>query len=102
MEEAKGLVRHVLLVKFKDGTPPANTQQIIKNFANLVDLIEPVKSYIKNLDQGFTHVLYLTFDSAKGLAEYMDHPVHAEFANQSLPHLDKHVVIDYEQTVFHT
>ncbi|KAK3441954.1 hypothetical protein EUGRSUZ_B02213 [Eucalyptus grandis] len=90
MEEAKGLVRHVLLVKFKDGTPPAKMQQIIKNFANL------------NLDQGFTHVLYLRFDSAKGLAEYMDHPVHAEFANQSLPHLDKHVVIDYEQTVFHT
>ncbi|KAI6685129.1 hypothetical protein NL676_031042 [Syzygium grande] len=51
---------------------------------------------IKNLDEGFTHVFDLTFDSAEGLTEFMDDPVHAEFSNQYRPYLDKFIVVDYE------
>ncbi|KAF8029967.1 hypothetical protein BT93_E2400 [Corymbia citriodora subsp. variegata] len=109
MEEAKGLVRHLILLKFKDGTPPAQIEQIIKNYANLVNLIEPLKSWrmgkdlsVKNLDQGFTHAFDLTFESDEGLAEYNDHPAHTKLSNQSRPHLDKFVVIDYKPTAFST
>lgn len=45
MEEAKGLVKHVLLAKFKDETPPDQIEQLIKGYANLVNLIEPMKSF---------------------------------------------------------
>ncbi|KAK3441958.1 stress-response A/B barrel domain-containing protein HS1 [Eucalyptus grandis] len=109
MEEAKGLAKRVLLVKFKDGTPPARLEEILKNYANLVNLVEPLKSWrmgknvsFMNLDQGFTHVFELTFESAKGLAEYADHPAHTEFSSQCRPYLDKFVVINYEPTVFCT
>ncbi|KAK3441960.1 hypothetical protein EUGRSUZ_B02219 [Eucalyptus grandis] len=109
MEEAKGLVRRVHLVKFKDGTPPARIEEILKNYANLVNLIEPLKSWhmgknvsIMNLDQGFTHVFEVTFESVEGLAEYADHPIHTEFSKQTRPHLDKVIVITYEPTVFCT
>lgn len=45
MEEAKGVVKHVLLAKFKDGIPPDEIEQLIKGYANLVNVIEPMKSF---------------------------------------------------------
>ena len=45
MEEQKGVVKHVLLTKFKDGVPPDQIEQLIKGYANLVNLIEPMKSF---------------------------------------------------------
>lgn len=45
MEEAKGLVKHVLLAKFKEGTSEDQIEQLIKGYANLVNLIEPMKAF---------------------------------------------------------
>lgn len=45
MEEQKGVVKHVLLAKFKDGIPLDQIEQLIKGYANLVNLIEPMKSF---------------------------------------------------------
>lgn len=53
---------------------------------------------IENLHQGFTHVFESTFDSKQGIAEYIVHPDHVEFANIFLPALDKVLVIDFEPT----
>ncbi|KAE8077094.1 hypothetical protein FH972_015695 [Carpinus fangiana] len=106
MEEQQGVLTHVLLAKFKEGTPPDQIDQLIKGFANLVNLTEPMKSFhwgkdlsIENLHQGFTHVFESSFESAEGLAEYIAHPAHIEFANLFLPHLEKFVVIDYKPTI---
>ncbi|KAF8039013.1 hypothetical protein BT93_B1531 [Corymbia citriodora subsp. variegata] len=108
MEEAKGLVRHLILVKFKDGTPPAQIEQIIKNFANLVNLIEPLKSWhmgrdvsIENLHQGFTHVLETTFESIEGIAQYLPHLAHVEFSKQFVPQLEKVLVVNFKPTIVH-
>ena len=45
MEEAKGVVKHVLLAKFKDEIKPAEIGKLIKDYANLVNLIEPMKAF---------------------------------------------------------
>lgn len=46
MEAAKGgVVKHILLAKFKDGIPPDQIEQLIKQYANLVNLIEPMKAF---------------------------------------------------------
>lgn len=45
MEEAKGVVKHVLLAKFKDSTHPDQIEQLIKSYANLVDLVPPMKAF---------------------------------------------------------
>ena len=45
MEEAKGLVKHVLLAKFKDSTPPDQIEELIKGYANLVNLVPPMKAF---------------------------------------------------------
>lgn len=53
---------------------------------------------IENLHQGFTHVFESTFESVEGIAEYVAHPAHVEFADQFLPALEKVIVIDYKPT----
>lgn len=50
----------------------------------------------ENLHQGFTHVFESTFESLEGVAEYVAHPAHVEFANIFLPALEKVIVIDYQ------
>ncbi|KAB2604894.1 protein Pop3 [Pyrus ussuriensis x Pyrus communis] len=108
MEEAKGLVKHVLLAKFKDGISESKIEELIKGYANLVNLIEPMKSFnwakdvsFENLHQGFTHVFESTFESTEGVAEYVAHPAHVDFANLFLSNLEKVIVIDYKPTTVH-
>ncbi|XP_057546940.1 stress-response A/B barrel domain-containing protein HS1 [Amaranthus tricolor] len=105
MEEAKGVVKHVLLAKFKDDISPDKIEELIKAYADLVNHIQPMKAFqwgkdvsIENLQQGFTHVFESTFESTEGVAEYVSHPKHVEFANLFLGHCDKVIVIDYKPT----
>ncbi|XP_068327269.1 stress-response A/B barrel domain-containing protein HS1-like isoform X2 [Pyrus communis] len=109
MEEAKGVVMHVVLAKFKDGIAENKIEEIIKDFANLVNLIEPMKSFnwgkdvsSENLNQGFTHIFEWTFESTEGVAEYVyvAHPAHVDFANLFLSHVEKVLVIDYKPTAY--
>ncbi|KAL6343835.1 hypothetical protein AAG906_027606 [Vitis piasezkii] len=115
MEEGKGVVKHVLLAKFKDSTPPDQIEELIKSYANLVSLIPPMKAFhcsktcdmlcnvtgIENMHQGFTHVFESTFESVEGMAEYVSHPAHVEASNRFLPHLEKVIVLDYKPTAVH-
>ncbi|KAK3187750.1 hypothetical protein Dsin_027311 [Dipteronia sinensis] len=105
MEEAKGVVKHVVLVKFKEETTSDRIDELMKGCANLVTLIEPMKSChwgkdvsIKNLHQGFTHIFESTFESMEGVAEYGTHPAHVEFAKLFLSHVDKFLIFDYKPT----
>ncbi|ERN03278.1 hypothetical protein AMTRI_Chr02g262540 [Amborella trichopoda] len=105
MEESRGLVKHILIAKFKDEIPPQKIEELIHGYASLVPLIQPMKSFhwgndvsIENLQEGFTHVFESTFESLEGVAEYVAHPSHVEFANAFLPSLEKVIVIDYKPT----
>ncbi|CAH8260806.1 unnamed protein product [Arabidopsis lyrata] len=106
MAEAKGaVVKHVLLAKFKDGVSPETIEELIKGYANLVNLIEPMKAFhwgedvsIENLHQGYTHIFESTFETKEAVAEYIAHPAHVEFATIFLGSLDKALVIDYKPT----
>ncbi|KAF8039332.1 hypothetical protein BT93_B1767 [Corymbia citriodora subsp. variegata] len=109
MEKAKEFVRHVLLVKFKAETAPDHVEQIIKDYSNLVNLVESLKSWhmakdakIINLHESFTHVFELTFEDAKGSAAYMVHPAHLEFHEKNWPHIEKAIAIEYKSTPFCT
>uniref|UniRef100_A0A0C9RGW2 TSA: Wollemia nobilis Ref_Wollemi_Transcript_25362_400 transcribed RNA sequence n=1 Tax=Wollemia nobilis TaxID=56998 RepID=A0A0C9RGW2_9CONI len=103
--ESLGVLKHVLLVKFKDNIPPGRIEDLIKAFANLVNLIEPLKSFewgedvsCENLQQGFTHVFECMFDTTEDRDAYLVHPAHVEFGNQILPAIEKFIVVDYKPT----
>ncbi|KAL4585781.1 hypothetical protein LXL04_010407 [Taraxacum kok-saghyz] len=101
-----GEVKHILLAKFKDEISQEQIDHLIKGYANLVNHVEPMKSFrwgkdvsIENLHQGFTHVFESTFETTEGIATYISHPAHVEFANGFLAVLDKVLVIDYKPIV---
>ncbi|CAN1806294.1 Stress-response A/B barrel domain-containing protein HS1 [Linum perenne] len=98
-------VKHVVLAKFKPEISADEIDKHIKGFANLVNLIDPMKDFhwgtdvrVLDMHQGFTHVFVSRFENAQGIREYMDHPAHVEFANVFLPALDKVVIVDYKPT----
>lgn len=45
MEEAKGVVKHIFLAKFKEEIRSDQIEKLIKGYANLVNLIEPMKAF---------------------------------------------------------
>ena len=45
MEEAKGLVIHLIIVKFKDDVSQERIDELIKGYANLVNLVPSMKSF---------------------------------------------------------
>ncbi|CAI9109803.1 OLC1v1009707C1 [Oldenlandia corymbosa var. corymbosa] len=100
-----GIVKHILLAKFKDGVSEQQIEELIKGYFKLVDLIEPMKDLkwgkdvsAENLNQGFTHVFESTFESTQGVAEFIAHPAHVEYAKQLVPKLEKVLVVDFKPT----
>ncbi|KAG6628232.1 hypothetical protein I3843_14G002700 [Carya illinoinensis] len=104
-EEGKGsvLMKHVVIAKFKDGTSAAQIEQLIKDMANQVNLIDPLKSLHWgkdvspwNKNEGYTHVFECNFESMEGIAEYAAHPAHLEYAKSLLPYVEKYILFDYK------
>lgn len=53
---------------------------------------------LTNFHKDFTHVFESTFESEEGVAEYLSHPCHIDYANFFLPKLDKFIVVDFAST----
>jgi len=101
-DSAKGKVRHVVLFKFKDGTPAEKVKEIEKAFGELPSKIPLIEDFewgtdmsVENLSQGFTHCFLVTFKDAKARDAYLPHPAHKAFVEMAGPHIDKALVVDY-------
>lgn len=99
---ALGMIRHVVLFKFKDGTIEADVKKIADAFAKLPDQIPEIADFEwgtdnspEGLAQGFTHCFLVTFKDAKARDAYLPHPAHKAFVEILKPHLDKVLVVDY-------
>ena len=98
----KKMLRHVVMFKFKDSASPADIKKVEDAFRALPSKIKSIKGFEwgtnnspEGLDQGYTHVFFLTFDSEAGRAEYLPHPEHKKFGAILTPYLDKVTVLDY-------
>ena len=96
------LLRHVVLLKFKDASTPADLKKVEDAFRNLPSKIKSIKGFEwgknnspENINQGFTHCFFVTFQTEKDREEYLPHPAHKAFVDVLTPHLDKVLVIDY-------
>lgn len=99
---AKGVLRHVVLFKFKDGTTPEQVEEVVKAFRALKDKIDVIQGFEYGTDvspenkaQGFTHCFFVTFADEKGRDAYLPHPAHKAFGALVGPRLDKVLVVDY-------
>ncbi|KAF2306402.1 hypothetical protein GH714_017659 [Hevea brasiliensis] len=104
--EAERVAKHIILAKFKEEVSAEEIQQLIKGYANLVNLIPPMKSFrwgtdaaIENLTEGYTHVFESTFETTQGIAEYVAHPAHIEYSNLLAPALEKVLAMDYQSNI---
>jgi hypothetical protein len=96
------MLRHVVLLKFKDDATPEQVKQVEKAFLALPSAIKEIKGLewgINNspekLNQGLTHCFFLSFNSEKDRDAYLPHPAHKAFGAILTPYLDKVVVVDY-------
>lgn len=99
---ADSLLRHVVLFKFKEGTPDVKISEIASAFSALPGKIPEVHAYEwgtnnspENLAKGFTHCFFVTFESESARAIYLPHPAHLNFVELLKPHLDDVLVVDY-------
>ncbi|KAK8452846.1 hypothetical protein SEVIR_5G182800v4 [Setaria viridis] len=100
-----GVVKHIVLARFKEEVTPERLDQLIQGYAALVDAVPSMKSFhwgtnvsIENTHEGFTHVFESTFESTEGIKEYVKHPAHVEYANEFLSVSEKILIIDYKPT----
>jgi hypothetical protein len=98
----RGVVRHVVLFKFKDDASTDKIQAIEAKFRELKTRIPQIQDLEwgtnvspENHAQGFTHCFLLTFKDTAARDAYLPHPAHKEFGAQLGPILDKVLVVDY-------
>ena len=97
-----GVLRHVVLFKFKDDARPEQIREVESEFRALKSRIPGVLSLEwgtntspEGLNQGFTHCFFVSFADAKARDAYLPHEAHQNFVKILRPVLDKVLVVDY-------
>jgi hypothetical protein len=96
-------VRHVVLLKLKDGTTAETLHAIEAAFAGLRSQIPQIRELEWGTDMspegrqaGHTHAFLVTFATTVDHDMYLPHPARKAFLADVLkPHLDKVTVVDY-------
>lgn len=101
-KEPAKLLRHAVLFKFKDSSSPADIKKVEDAFRALPGQIKEIADFEwgtnnspENLNQGFTHLFFVSFKTEKDREVYLPHPAHKAFVGVLGPHLDKVLVLDY-------
>jgi hypothetical protein len=102
-----GIVRHVVLFRFKPDANPAKIQQATEAFVALKNQIPGILALEhgenispEKLNQGFTHAYQLTFTNVAARDVYLVHPTHKAFGALlgELGVVDAVFVVDYVPT----
>ena len=95
-------IRHIVCLKFRDGTKPEEIGLIEEKFPMLKNLIPGIISIEwgtnnspEGLNKGFTHCFVVTFKGEDARSSYLPHPSHEAFVDILKPLLDDVFVIDY-------
>jgi hypothetical protein len=96
------VLRHVVLLQFKEGTSAADIRNVENAFSALPSKIPAIHGFewgtdvsVENRQKGFTHCFVVTFLSEADRARYLPDPAHQEFGELLKPYLADVLVIDY-------
>lgn len=96
------LLRHVVMFSFLEDSYPAGVKAVEDAFRELPGKIPEIHSFEwgtnnspEGLDQGYTHVFFVTFASEADRAVYLPHPAHQAFVEVLKPHLNEVMVLDF-------
>jgi len=96
-------VKHMGLLKFKEGTSEDEINRIFDELMDISENIPGIEDYVsgpnsspEGLSDGFTHAFVMTFSDAAARDAYLPHPDHEKFKSAALPHIEKVLVVDFE------
>jgi len=96
-------IKHIALIKFKEGTGPEYVDQVFEKLLELSESIDGIEDYVggmnnspEGLNQGFTHGFVMTFQDAASRDAYLAHPDHERVKTEVLPSIESIVVFDFE------
>lgn len=96
------VLRHVVLLQFKEGTDAADIRKIENAFNALPSKVGTIYGFEwgtdvskEGLQKGFTHCFLVTFLSEADRDAYIADPAHQEFGGMLKPYLQDVLVVDY-------
>jgi hypothetical protein len=96
-------VKHVGLLKFKEGTSQEQIDQVFADLMDLSETIPGIEDYVsgpnnspEGLADGYTHGFVMTFQDAAARDAYLPHPEHERFKTGALPLIERVVILDFE------
>jgi hypothetical protein len=96
-------VKHIVLLKFKQGTSEQQIAGFLRSLSGLRSEIEGLEEFAggpysspEGLNQGYTHGFVMTFSDARARDRYLPHPAHERLKGMIVPHLDSIVAFDFE------
>ncbi len=103
MQESNPKVKHVALLKFKEGTSQEQIDDIFNQLMDLSENVPGIEDYVagpnnspEGLSEGFTHGFVMTFHDAAARDTYLTNADHERFKGNALLVVDKLIVFDFE------
>ncbi|GLQ73530.1 Dabb family protein [Vibrio penaeicida] len=99
------MIRHLLLVEFKEAAQQEQIQSLLGLFLEIPNTVKGVASveWGKNdspegKNKNYTHCIFMTFADEEGRQNYLKHPEHESLKAQFHPILEDIIVLDYIPT----
>ncbi|SIN92928.1 Dabb family protein [Salinivibrio sp. ES.052] len=99
------MIRHVLLVRFISNVRYEQIQALKEKFKAMPSLVDGVESVEwgennspEGKDQGYSHVILMTFRDHVAREHYLPHPEHTALKAVFRPILEDIIVLDYNVT----
>ena len=96
-------VKHIVLLKFKDGTAEEQINKFFEDILDLSETVEGIDDYVsgsncsvEGASLGMTHGFIMTFANSAARDAYIVHPEHERFKAAMLPLLESYLVFDFE------
>ena len=96
-------IKHVALIKFKEGTTEEQIQKAFEELMDLSESVPAVEDYVagpnnspEGLTKGYTHGFVMTFTDAAARDAYLTHPDHERVKAAVLPLVEDVLVFDFE------
>jgi hypothetical protein len=97
------MVKHVVLIRVRGGTPEADVARVLDDLKGLVGVIPGLvecsggaNNSPEGKAEGYTHGFVMTFESVAARDGYLPHPEHRRAASGLRAFADGILVLDYE------